>query len=388
MRGRNPLLLACISLTITTQLPAAMAGMETLLVIEPTPEYPRRSEGDIEMLRDGRMALVYTRFQRGADDHSAAEIVWRTLDPQGKNWSEDRVLVANEGRQNVMSPSVLRNAKGELLLFYLRKNDWSDCAMYVRRSRNDFATLSIPIRVTTPDGYFVVNNDRAIQLDSGRLVVPAALHPCPDGRPSSWQSHAIPQIFYSDDNARSWKPGEPAVSAEAAAEVTLQEPGVLALGGDKLWMWIRTDKGSQYQCLSEDGGLHWSRPGPSALQSPLSPATIKQMPWNGQLLCVWNDHSGRHPFKAGNRTPLCWATSADGGRTWSPSQVIEDNPDGWYCYISMTFVDQRVILSYCAGDRKVGQLNRLKVVSLTSDMLTGPTAAPSAAPETAAPVNR
>ena len=35
----------------------------------------------------------------------------------------------------------------------------------------------------------------------------------------------------------------------------------------------------------------------------------------------------------------------------------------------MTFLEERVILSYCAGDRSVGLLNRLKVLSITRDEL-------------------
>ncbi|UCD29011.1 MAG: exo-alpha-sialidase, partial [Planctomycetota bacterium] len=67
--------------------------------------------------------------------------------------------------------------------------------------------------------------------------------------------------------------------------------------------------------------------------------------------------------------PLCIAISKDDGKTWSKSRVIEGNPDGWYCYTSMTFVKDRVMLAYCAGDSKVGRLNRLKVIAIHRDWL-------------------
>jgi len=82
------------------------------------------------------------------------------------------------------------------------------------------------------------------------------------------------------------------------------------------------------------------------------------------LLAVWNDHSGRHPFPPGRRTPLCAAISRDEGQTWSASRVIEDDPDGWYCYTSLTFTPDSVLLSYCAGDSNVGGLNRLKMTQI------------------------
>ena len=47
--------------------------------------------------------------------------------------------------------------------------------------------------------------------------------------------------------------------------------------------------------------------------------------------------------------------------------VPEGEPNGWYCYTSMSFVKGRVILSYCAGDKKVGGLSRLKVLAILQD---------------------
>jgi hypothetical protein len=35
----------------------------------------------------------------------------------------------------------------------------------------------------------------------------------------------------------------------------------------------------------------------------------------------------------------------------------------------MTFVENRALLAYCAGDKEVGGLNRLKVLALTKDWL-------------------
>jgi hypothetical protein len=138
--------------------------LQTLLVIEPSQPHPRNSEGDLVELKDGRLCLVYTRFTGGASDHAAADLVARTSADDGRTWSDDRVLVPNEGGRNVMSVSILRLTSGELLLFYLRKNAMDDCLSYVRRSADEFETLSAPGRVTVGDGYHVINNDRVIQL--------------------------------------------------------------------------------------------------------------------------------------------------------------------------------------------------------------------------------
>jgi hypothetical protein len=101
----------------------------------------------------------------------------------------------------------------------------------------------------------------------------------------------------------------------------------------------------------------------------LSPASIHRIPWTGDLLAVWNDQAGVKNGPTNKRTPMSIAISKDDGKTWSKSRTIEPDPDGWYCYTSITFIKDRAILSYCAGDKKVGGLNRLKVVALTREQL-------------------
>ncbi len=349
--------------------PAHADGIDTLLVIEPTKQYPRNSEGDIVRLKDGRLCLVYTRFTGGGSDHAAADIVTRTSADDGKTWSPDRILVPNEGEKNVMSASIVRLPSGELLLFYLRKNGLDDCVSYVRRSNDEIETLSEPVRVVLDDGYHIVNNDRVVQLSTGRLVVPTSSHSSLQAREKSFTKYGLPRAYLSDDGGKTWRHDKTPVPASLKQDVMLQEPGVVELNDGRLWMWMRTDTGFQYECFSDDGGEHWSSPKPSPLASPRSPATIERVPWTGDLLCVWNDHSGWHAFPEGKRTPFCLALSKDDGRTWSRSRVIEGDPDGWYCYTSMTFLKDRVILAYCAGDSEIGGLNRLKVVSITRDWL-------------------
>jgi hypothetical protein len=63
----------------------------------------------------------------------------------------------------------------------------------------------------------------------------------------------------------------------------------------------------------------------------------------------------------GKRTPLSVAISRDEGKTWDKSRTLDDDPDGWYCYTAITFVDDRVVLAYCAGDSKVGRLNLTQI---------------------------
>ena len=110
-------------------------------------------------------------------------------------------------------------------------------------------------------------------------------------------------------------------------------------------------------------------PEKTSLASPVSPASIKRLPGSANLLAVFNDHSGQFPFSKGKRTPLVAAISSDHGRTWPQRRLLESNPDGWYCYTAIHFTGDAVLLAYCAGDSKVGGLNRLRLRRVTFEWL-------------------
>jgi len=351
--------------------PALVVGveMEPLLVIEPSKENARNSEGDIIELRDGRLCLIYTRFTGGSGDDAAADLVMRTSDDDGKSWSDDRIVVQRSGGLNVMSVSLLRLASGEIALFYLRKTSEEDCRPLMCISTDETETWSQPtVCITDKVGYYVLNNDRAVQLRAGRLVLPVAWH---QGPGEAWDMAGVIMCYLSDDNGSTWRRSKGSFKGYGphGERVTLQEPGVVELKDGRLMMFIRTNAGSQYICYSQDGGETWSKAQQSSLASPLSPASVERIPWTGDLICVWNDHSGIHTYPEGRRTPLCLAVSRDEGQTWSRSRIVEGNPDGWYCYTAITFVKNRVLLAYCAGDKEIGGLNRLKVLALSRDWL-------------------
>ena len=349
--------------------PAIGPSIEPFLTIEPGPGNPRNSEGDIIELKDGRLCLVYTRFTGGSSDHATADLAMRTSQDCGRTWSDDTIVIPRMGGMNVMSVSLLRLAGGEIALFYLLKTSAEDCRPMMCLSTDEAKTWSPPSCCITDEvGYYVLNNDRAVQLRSGRLILPVAWHQGP-GQPRDDAS--VIMCYLSDDGGKTWRRSKDAFKGcgPDGRRVILQEPGVIELKDGRLMMYIRTNAASQYVCHSADGGETWSKAGPSSLASPLSPASIERIPWTNDLICVWNDHSGVHPFPRGRRTPLCLAISKDEGGTWSRSQVIEGDPDGWYCYTSITFAEDRMFLAYCAGDKQVGGLNRLKIAALSQDGL-------------------
>src|SRR5690606_11414332 len=126
-------------------------------------------------------------------------------------------------------------------------------------------------------GYFVLNNDRVIQLKSGRLVVPLAFHRSRASLPKSYKSfdsRAITLWYLSEDEGKTWREADDWFALAAHTKTGLQEPGGVELDDGSLLSWMRTDQGAQFFSRSNDDGKTWSVPEESPLQSPASPASI------------------------------------------------------------------------------------------------------------------
>lgn len=332
-------------------------GKEITLLLEPSPGNPRNSEGDFIQLNDGRLLFVYTHFTGGAGDHASAYLAGRYSSDGGKTWTnEDVMMLPNEGGMNIMSVSMLRLVNGDLALFYLRKNSETDCIPFLRISKDEAQTWSEPIRCIEKKGYHVVNNDRLIQLPGGRLIFPTALH----GETSSGMNRKGQiMCYYSDDNGKSWIES---IQVSNPDSITLQEPGIVELIDGKMMLFCRTDAGVQYFSYSNDQGASWSPIKVGNIKSPLSPASIERIPATGDLLLVWNNNykEGRD---GGKRTPFNLAISKDEGESWQKTKSIASDPEGWYCYTAIEFIDDHVLLGHCAGDRRTG--NGLAMTNVT-----------------------
>ena len=342
--------------------------------INPTPLHPRSTEGSFVTLRSGRILFDYSQFSDGQHDHSPAAIVEIYSDDQGRTWSQPKVVIPTGDYQNIMSVSFLRLASGKIARFHaVKRTKWLDCHALMAVSADEGVTWSTPKSINDAPGYFVLNNDRVIQTTSGRLIIPLGYHRtrgAADVR-FSWDSRAITLWYYSDDEGATWQESTHWWTIPAASNSGLQEPGVVQVPDGSIYSWARTDLGVQYQFISRDDGLTFSAPERSTLSSPTSPASIKRLPHTNTLLVVYNDHSGNvpAPTKPERRAPLAVAFSTDNAKTWSPSQLIEDDLSGWYCYTAIHFTDDAVLLAYVAGNDEIGHLSRLRIRRLPLNLL-------------------
>ncbi len=340
-------------LALSQPAPAAL-GDVSRDVYPASAAHPRLSEGSIAPLRDGSLLYATTQFSGGGADDASAEIIARASRDGGQTWGPPRTLQANVGQRNVMSVSLRRLAQPlredtPLGMFYLVKNGPGDLKAYLRVSRDEGQSFGPATLVTSGDGYHVMNNDRVALLSSGRLVCPVAWTPN-----IAKQNHLVAFTYFSDDAGRTWRQGKTRVDL---AKRGAMEPDVLESSDGRLWMILRTQLGYIAACSSSDGGDTWSKPRPWPLKAPESPATIREIPSTGDWLLVWNNNFQPGAGHGGQRTPLTAAISRDSGRTWTHTKNLESDPDKSYAYTSLTFQQDRALLSYYVRDAKTGRIS-------------------------------
>lgn len=349
---------------------AAADTPQIVLDLATSPENPRNTEGSFIRLKNGDLLYAYSKFTGGTSDHATGHIAARLSTDGGLTWTkEDRTLASNEQGLNAMSVSFLRLKSGEIALFVINKNTMRDSRPVMRLSRDEGKTWTDAMPTIPDAGYFVLNNDRAVQLKSGRILLPVALHRNETDDPKQFNSQGVAMVYLSDNKGKSWRRSQ-TVLENPTNRNGFQEPGIVALKDGRLMMFLRTSQGSQYVSYSNDNGDTWTPAQPSTLQSPLSPASIKRIPKTGDLLAVWNDHSKEASTR---RTPLTVAISRDGGKTWESAKNIEADPQGWYCYTAIEFVGNRVLLGYVSGSTTAGaaRLGRSVIKSVPLDWIYG-----------------
>lgn len=374
VQGRRTFLSRTLAVLAVSVLPTGCAqtrtkrakpmGPQAVLRLPPRPGNPRNSEGDFIRLRDGTIQFIYTHFdgEQGRDD-SPAHLAGRRSTDNGRTWSDvDEVVMPLPGGINIMSVSLLRLQSGGVAMLYLHKRAPGVCVPCITFSDDETESWSLPASIATDSqAYHVVNNNRMIQLQDGRIVVPVAQPRFANGAFTPCQSGCL----LSDDEGKSWHWGRTMLPAPIGSTTGLQEPVVVELKDSRLMMLCRTDLGCQYRSWSSDRGETWTLAEPTDITSPISPASVARVPSTNDLLMIWNDHRSIDESRRGKRTPMSAAISRDEGLTWSPSKTLFEDPRGWYCYTAIEFVENALLLGHCAGTRTEVKFTGLDTTQIT-----------------------
>ncbi len=287
---------------------------------------PRNSEAAIIVRKDGSLLLGWSDFYggTGADD-SPARLSGKVSNDGGRSWGKKFTLVENDGGCNVMEVNFLRLRDGRIALFYCQKNvEDSDCRVMMRTSGDEGQTWSRALQISPARRYIALTNGRSIRLTGGRILLEAY------ERGESF-------CYLSDDEGQTWRESQRVRPASGWGA----EPACVELKDGRVLMLIRTGAGGQFQCLSKDGGLTWSKPRLSQLTGSSSPVSISRIPSTGDLLAVWNHDPRTRP-----RNRLTSAISKDEGESWQHFRNLEEGPNGFWDYPSITWLQDRALLTY------------------------------------------
>ena len=338
-----------------------------VLMLKTAPGNPRNGEGAFIRLTDGRILFVYTRFCDGDkwEDHSKAVLAAVESADEGETWSAPRtILTPQEDEVNLMCASLLRMENGDIGLIYgvkYAENGAIKMRVMLRRSADEGRTWSEAHVCADEHAYLVLENDRAVRLTSGRIVIPLNRH-------GSDGNHIAPGtacFYFSDDDGRTWQVGGE-LRCPTASAAGLQETGLFEHDDGRLTAFSRTDLGCQYVAHSRDGGLTWTAPHPAPVfASPCSPMCLKTLGGIAAAILNPDPHAAdRAAARAWGRTPLVLMTSGDDFATAPERFYLEDDENNGYCYTAVFGGSDYFLAAYYHSDGGVCPLSACKIVKV------------------------
>jgi sialidase-1 len=311
-----------------------------------TAETPRSDTASVAELSDGRLMVVYHKYERGKHggrDHGLCRIWSKVSSDGGGSWRQPRMLVdVAKGDMNVQAPALLRTRAGELLLICLRAHGSGGSSTMCVFSSGDeggsFTSLD-PVWKRSKGQLLQGGASSLVELESGRLLLP--FH---GGGGNQWKQRNSAWCFLSDDKGKTWQRSTAVDLPKRGA----MEASVAELADGTLLMSLRTQLGGPYLSRSADGGKTWSAADSIGLEGGESCTCLRRIPGTKDVVLFWNSsrYSKRH-HHFGERTPLTAAMSSDGGRSWRVIGNIASDPKAEYANLDCFFTSKGdAILTY------------------------------------------
>jgi sialidase-1 len=300
------------------------------------------------------LAFAEARIEKG-DDHGHIETVLRRSFDGGRTWTPIQV-VAKDGVHAVQNPTAaIDRESGTIWLLLIRtdavtlttQEDISSTetrarSLWVTHSKDDGASWSEPEDISEsiyPVDWrsCVVGPGTGIQLESGRLLIPAHF--------LTLASDVFSSVsIYSDDGGKTWHRGE-------ATEPKMNECQVVELADGSVQLNMRSDRGQGRRGVahSTDGGQTWSRVADDpTLIEPVCQASIVRYTHPDRFLKSRLLFS--NPATTDKRVKMTVRMSYDDGKTWPVAKEIHP---GHSCYSSLaTLSDMTIGCLYEYGEER------------------------------------
>ena len=332
----------------------------------------RNGEGAFIKLKNGTIMFGFTEFiGNDWDDDFCARISYILSGDNGETWSDKKVLFERPyDSKNIMSLSFLRMNNDDLGAFYIVKNlDGTDKIVFTR-SKDEGITWSEPINCMEcleEQDYFVLNNDRVLKLKNGRILFSVAKHTVLNTN-KDFEPGEI-HFFISDDDGKTWQKTDSVFKCPFPDNPDgYEEPGLFQFPDGKIWCYIRTGLGFQYECFSEDNGETFTLPEPNLFfSSACSPMLVKDCGEN--TVAIFNpvpEHILRDETEPWGRTPYVMAVSKDNGKTFTKENLyyIEDDLNNGYCYPAIYAGEDFMLVAYYHSNNTDICLNSTKIIKI------------------------
>jgi sialidase-1 len=280
--------------------------------------------------------LAFASARSAVSDWANIRLLMRRSPDGGKTWEPAKTVVG-DGQGVTDNPVAIWDAQKQLVHF-LYQVDYE--RIYHLQSADGGKTFSAPVEITPQLGAFQKNYPwgviapgpgHAIQLKSGRLVVPVWLSPGKPNPSGNGKSHrpSVTSVIVSDDHGVTWQcgdllPGKLGNTSETVA-VEANDGGVL--------LFVRNEDPAYQQAIaySKDGATGWTEPQLNAqLYNPICFSSVLRLsgaPGRSRILFA-NPDSHAKPkalMKWGGRARenLTFKLSYDEGKTWPIAKVLE-----------------------------------------------------------------
>jgi sialidase-1 len=264
----------------------------------------------------------------------------------GRTWGPSR-RIAGDGHGTTDNPIAITDYQNGSVVF-LYQHNYERC--YVMRSFDDGKTFTKSVDITSVfesvrphfDWHVIAPGvGHAIQLRSGRLLVPVWMAPGAPTSPTSRSHHpsAIATI-YSDDHGKTWLAGD-IIAVNSDELPNPSESMAVQLPDGRVYLSIRneSEKHRRAFAISPDGAHDWTRPEfTDALYEPICAASIvryaRSLNDPDPRILFSNpdseDLKAQNPKRAGRlRQNLTLRMSSDGAKTWPVSRVIDAGVAGY-----------------------------------------------------------
>ena len=331
--------------------------------LPPESNNPRNSEGAFIRGKEGEILFAYSRYTgESCHDHAACDIALIVSHDEGESWSEPSIIAPAScfGTKNVMSVSSLTGQNGEICFYFLIKENNFTTTLGRAVSTDGKNFVCERCGADFPPAYYVINNDRLVRLENGRILAPAAFITAEQNEEHTKGGPVYPYVttlLYSDKDGKSFSRVDWGYTINNyCSDRGLQEPGIIEREDGSLFCWMRTGVGCQYESVSSGDVNSFSQPMCGRFTSPASPMQMKS--FDGITYAIYNpipNYNGRINQKGSwGRTPFVIRKSLD-GENFGVLNVIEDDESRGYCYPALFKTnDGNLLVGYCRGDATDG----------------------------------